>query len=75
MAYQLIIGQSLATFGFGFFSFQQYSEIPELGIQQMDARGGYEVFALTMINAMAMTHYYVDSFIWKVRDNKVQGGL
>lgn len=28
-----------------------------------------------MLYAYALLHYYVDSFIWKVRDKQVQGGL
>ena len=29
----------------------------------------------TMVSALPITHYYFDSFIWKVRDVQVQQGL
>jgi len=28
-----------------------------------------------MVYAYGMMHYYLDSFIWKVRDKQVQDGL
>jgi hypothetical protein len=35
----------------------------------------YELFAMAMVDAVAMVHYYFDSFIWKVSDRTVQEGL
>tara|TARA_Y100001936_G_scaffold244903_1_gene286019 strand:+ start:804 stop:1892 length:1089 start_codon:yes stop_codon:yes gene_type:complete len=72
---QLLINRPLDEFGFGVVNFVSYQAIPEFGIAGMDYIGGYELFAQTMISAYALVHYYVDSFIWKVRDTKVQGGL
>ena len=34
-----------------------------------------ELFAAALIQAIPMTHYYFDSFIWKVSDVRVQQGL
>ena len=72
---QLLINRPLDEFGFGVVNFAPYQALPEFGLAALDYTGGYELFSQTMLSAYAMTHYYVDSFIWKVRDKQVQSGL
>ena len=52
-----------------------YGAIPELGLSAITHDIGYDLFAASVIQAAPMTHYYFDSFIWKVSDSKVQQGL
>jgi hypothetical protein len=73
--YQFLIGVPLDQFGFGVVNFAHYQAIPQFDLPALGPQGGYELFSLTMLNVYGMTHYYVDSFIWKVRDAKVQSGL
>ena len=72
---QLLINRPLDEFGFGVVNFAPYQALPVFGLAALDYAGGYELFSQTMLSASAMTHYYVDSFIWKVRDKQVQSGL
>ncbi|MBI4521484.1 MAG: hypothetical protein HY701_11650 [Gemmatimonadetes bacterium] len=66
--FQLLINRPLDEFGFGVVNFLPYEAIPAFNIPDMDYAAGYALFSQTMISAYALTHYYVDSFIWKVRD-------
>ena len=75
LLYQLMLNNPLDEFGFGVVNFAPYQAIPQFDLPNLGFQGGYELFTLTMINVYGMTHYYVDSFIWKVRDKKVQRGL
>jgi hypothetical protein len=75
LLYQLMLGNPLDEFGFGVVNFASYQAIPQFNIPELGFAGGYELFSLTLLNFYGMTHYYVDSFIWKVRDKKVQRGL
>jgi hypothetical protein len=72
---QLLIGRPLDEFGFGIVNFAAYQAIPQFNIPALDYHSAYALFAQASIATYAMTHYYVDSFIWKVRDKRVQGGL
>jgi hypothetical protein len=72
---QLLIGRPLDEFGFGIVNFAAYQAIPQFNIPALDYYSAYALFAQASIATYAMTHYYVDSFIWKVRDKRVQGGL
>ena len=75
-AFQFLTGGPLAAFGFGVLPFTaQYTAIPALGLQNMSAEEGYALFSAALLDAFAMTHYYFDSFIWKVSDRRTQGGL
>ena len=74
VAYQLLIGRSVSEFGFGFNPLASPA-VPEHGLQAMSPRGGYELYSIAIINTAALTHYYFDSFIWKVRDQRTQSGL
>lgn len=76
VVYQLVIGQSLAEFGFGVVTLQEaYPAIPHLNIGGLTGATAYDLFATAVINSAAMTHYYLDSFIWKVSDAKTREGL
>jgi hypothetical protein len=52
-----------------------FDSLQELGLGSVIDMSSYQLFAATMINAVAVVHYYFDSFIWKVRDAKIQTGL
>ena len=74
--YQLAIFQPLEAFGFGVIRWSDiYQPIPEVGINVTDSTLGYHLYTELMLAGFALTHYYFDSFIWKVRDTQVQGGL
>ncbi|MBC8353831.1 MAG: hypothetical protein H8E66_17665 [Planctomycetes bacterium] len=76
LLYQFLLMQPLEEFGFGVVSFMSvYDAIPELGLAAISHDIGYDLFAATVIQAAPMTHYYFDSFIWKVSDSRIQEGL
>lgn len=75
VAFQLLINRPLDEFGFGVVNFAPYPAIPQFNIPALDYAGGYELWSQMMLYAYALLHYYVDSFIWKVRDKQVQEGL
>jgi hypothetical protein len=76
LAYQLVVLRPLDEFGFGVFNFMAaYGDVPPMGMGSISPERGYDLFAATMIQVFPVTHYYFDSFIWKVRDAKVQQGL
>lgn len=68
-AYQLLVGGSLADFGFGFVDggdpLLTRHEIPVL----------LQLQILALPEAFQLLHFYVDSFIWKVSDERVQRAL
>lgn len=64
-AFQLLSGQPLERFGFGLVNFAGRIEYDR----------AYHVYAESVFSVVALTHYYFDSFIWKVREESVQGGL
>ncbi|MBC8355372.1 MAG: hypothetical protein H8E66_25625 [Planctomycetes bacterium] len=73
---QLIARRPLEEFGFGAISFtSRYDAIPEHQLAGVSLAGGYELFALLVMNVPGLLHLYYDSFIWKVRDTKIQQGL
>lgn len=74
VVFSLLIGKELDEFGFGLVN-MPYDSLREYGLTGMVDMSSYQLFGATMINAVAMVHYYYDSFIWKVRDVKVQAGL
>jgi hypothetical protein len=74
IAYQLLIGHPVSEFGFGFNPIASPA-ISEHGLEAITPRGSYELYSIAIINTTALTHYYFDSFIWKVRDRRTQGGL
>ncbi len=67
--FQVIGGFPLSYLGFGVTDlFQSYA-------QPVSPTRAYDIYAATLLNATAALHYYVDSFIWKVRDPRTQEGL
>lgn len=73
--FQLLINRPLDEFGFGVVNFSPYPAIPQFNLPALDYQASYELWAQLMLYAYALLHYYVDSFIWKVRDTQVQKGL
>ena len=75
--YQIITNQPMATFGFGLIDYaDEYSDsIDALGKPGLSEVASYELFATLVIHCSALVHYYVDSFIWKVSDTRLQKGL
>jgi len=75
--FQLIARQPLSEFGFGLNNFSEVygTPIPEHGMQTMSEEASYHMYAGTIIYTTQLLHYYIDSFIWKVRDKKVQSAL
>jgi len=73
--FQMLLHVPFDSFGFGVVNFASYQEIPQFNLPELGRPGGYELWSLAMINVYGMTHYFIDSFIWKVRDVRVQGGL
>jgi hypothetical protein len=41
----------------------------------LSVEAGYGLYAGLLIFSTQLLHYYFDSFIWKVRDKKVQASL
>ncbi len=76
-AYQLIIGQSLEVFGFGSFHLQEQYGTPirYLADTQMNQVAAYDLFAAAIVELTSLTHFYLDSFIWKVSDAQTREGL
>jgi len=73
---QVLTGGQLGAFLFGWARFPTlYDSIPALGLSAMTVEEGYAFVTLALLNTLGMTHYYFDSFIWKVRDRRIHGGL
>ncbi|MBL8813035.1 MAG: hypothetical protein JNM43_22900 [Planctomycetaceae bacterium] len=73
---QVVTGGQLGVFLFGWKEYPTlYEAIPALGLKPMSPTEGYAFVANAFLNSLGLTHYYFDSFIWKVRDRRVQGGL
>lgn len=70
VVFQLAFGAGLSDLSFGLVEMLQADEL--LDFDREKAVGFY---AATAISAAAACHYYVDSFIWKVSDEKTQQGL
>jgi hypothetical protein len=73
--YQLLVLRPLDEFGFGVVNFMRVGAGPHPLSSDVSRAAGYDLFAAAMIQALPITHYYFDSFIWKVSDVKVQQGL
>jgi hypothetical protein len=73
--YQLLLLRPLDELGFGIVNFMGVGPQPRPGMSDVSRASAYDLFAITLIQALPVTHYYFDSFIWKVRDAKVQQGL
>jgi hypothetical protein len=73
--FQLLIIRPMDEFGFGVVNFAPYPAITQLNLPALDYSASYQLWSLTVVYLAGVMHYYVDSFIWKVRDPKVQEGL
>lgn len=74
--YQMVAGRPLEYFGFGVFNLMAtYPAVRDLGLPALSEETGMEVLVLVAVSSVDMIHFYFDSFIWKVRDVKVQSGL
>lgn len=75
VVFQLLINRPLDELGFGVVNFAPYPAIEQFNIPALGYPGGAELWATMVVYVAGMLHYYVDSFVWKVRDTQVQGGL
>lgn len=68
---------ALADFGFGLFdpATRYRLAIPEFSLPAMGLADGFVLRATVLTQLLQLTHYYFDSFIWKVREKSVQEGL
>jgi hypothetical protein len=73
--FQLLINHPLDEFGFGVVNFAPYPAIPQFNLPALGFDASYALFSQMMVYSYGMMHYYLDSFIWKVRDKQVQAGL
>ncbi|MEZ6137447.1 MAG: hypothetical protein R3C53_21375 [Pirellulaceae bacterium] len=70
LAFQLLLLKPLSDFGFGLPLLPASPSTDAIAINR-----SYEIYAATLIASTALIHYYFDSFIWKIRDEKTQQGL
>ena len=75
LLFQLLINRPLDEFGFGVVNFAPYPALPQFNLPALDQAAAYALFSQLVVYTYGMTHYYVDSFVWKVRDKQTQGGL
>ena len=75
--FQVLSGRPLHDFGFGLFGdiTAGYDAIPQFKINRMAPETGVQIVAVALLSLPGLLHLYYDSFIWKVRDAKVQTGL
>jgi hypothetical protein len=68
--FQMVLLRPVGDFGFGLLGrgWAIGDAIP-MSASRLDMYGA------TIVNATALVHYYFDSFIWKIRDQKTQQGL
>jgi hypothetical protein len=76
-AYKLIVQEPLSDFTFGAAAFTRTYDksIPAFGMGGLSPEQGYTLFASLVTYAVQLVHFYVDSFIWKVRDKQTQKSL
>ena len=74
--FQIVLLEPLEIFGFGVLRISEVDRTIEslkaIGMTDAMWQG---VYAEILVAGFGMTHFYFDSFIWKVRDKKVQKGL
>ena len=75
LLFQVLLNRPLDEFSFGVVNFAPYPAIPAFNIPGVEGVAAYALYAQTMVYMFGLMHYYVDSFIWKVRDKQTQGGL
>jgi hypothetical protein len=77
VGFNFVIGHGLEEFSFGLLRFQLgWDSLRDLlGVGSGQAETIFGVFSVTVVYTLAVTHYYFDAFIWKVRDVRTQQGL
>ena len=76
LLFHFLTGGEMGAFLFNWAQFPtMYDAIPRLGFPPMVANEAYPFVAVGLLNAFGLTHYYFDSFIWKVSSKRTQGGL
>ncbi len=79
MLFNLLSGRPFHYFGFGLPWLRNltagYDAIPQLQMDRLNPQSGIEIVALALLSLPGLLHLYYDSFIWKVRDTKIQTGL
>jgi hypothetical protein len=75
VVFQLLINRPLDELGFGVVNFAPYPAIEQFNLPAFDYAAGYALWSTMIVYIAGMMHYYVDSFVWKVRDREVQRGL
>ncbi len=75
LLYQLLLLRPLDELGFGVVNFMGVGPQPRPGLSDVSRATAYDLFAMALIQTIPVTHYYIDSFIWKVSDARVQRGL
>jgi hypothetical protein len=73
--FQLLINRPFDEFGFGVVNFAPYPAIPQFNLPALDYAASHQLWMQMLVYLTGMLHYYVDSFIWKVRDPRVQEAL
>ena len=77
VVYQVMVGKSLEKFGFGVLHLQQQYATPilHLAIEPLNLDASFDLFSAAIVELASLTHFYFDSFIWKVSDAKTREGL
>jgi hypothetical protein len=70
VVFHVVTGGDLSHFSFGLITSLQVD-----GALQFDAEKATGFYAAIAISAASACHYYLDSYIWKVRDPVIQEGL
>jgi hypothetical protein len=70
IVFHLVTGGNLSHFSFGLINSLQMDPILNFSLEK--ATGFY---AATAVSAASACHYYLDSYIWKIRDPQIQEGL
>jgi hypothetical protein len=70
LVFHFATGGNVTVLGFGLINALQADEVLQFSVEK--ATGFY---AATAVSAAAACHYYLDSYIWKVRDPQTQEGL
>jgi hypothetical protein len=73
--FQLLINRPMDEFGFGVVNFAPYPAIQQFNLPALDYAASYQLWSQMVVYLAGVMHYYVDSFIWKVRDPRVQERL
>jgi len=75
--FQLITSQPISEFGFGVPGLLKTYDKPieAFGMGSISPEASFSLYAGLLVYSTQLMHCYFDSFIWKVRDKKVQVAL